>query len=320
MLGMVDNEYRGIDGLIRVEGDELVFNKGGRLSRAVTGSTTWRISIASVREVVFKEPKASPGVLHLVIADAKTPKATVWSAVGEPWTITFRAGAQVKALRELHEFLQRCIQYNREHDINPITARRPYVDTAGSEQVNETKQRLLGDSLVRQPAPEVDPGEVVDLAKQHPAFAASWTDLDSITARLGRGEALRLLAHGMIGVSPTLIALTDRRVLFHSDNAISRKHDELPLAEIQVSWNSGVLTGGLVFRTINREVKVSALDDIAARAFIDGVGSKRAASTPTAATTPDVMEQLRQLGSLRDSGVLTEEEFQAKKAELLSRL
>jgi len=32
------------------------------------------------------------------------------------------------------------------------------------------------------------------------------------------------------------------------------------------------------------------------------------------------MEQLRQLGSLRDSGVLTEDEFQAKKAELLSRL
>ena len=34
----------------------------------------------------------------------------------------------------------------------------------------------------------------------------------------------------------------------------------------------------------------------------------------------EVMEQIRKLGELRDEGVLTEEEFQAKKAELLARL
>jgi hypothetical protein len=38
------------------------------------------------------------------------------------------------------------------------------------------------------------------------------------------------------------------------------------------------------------------------------------------AQQPDVMEQLAKLGALRDQGVLTEEEFAAKKAELLSRL
>ena len=35
---------------------------------------------------------------------------------------------------------------------------------------------------------------------------------------------------------------------------------------------------------------------------------------------PDVMEQLAKLGALRDQGVLTEEEFAAKKAEMLGRL
>ena len=34
----------------------------------------------------------------------------------------------------------------------------------------------------------------------------------------------------------------------------------------------------------------------------------------------EVMEQIRKLGELRDEGVLTDEEFQVKKAELLSRL
>lgn len=39
-----------------------------------------------------------------------------------------------------------------------------------------------------------------------------------------------------------------------------------------------------------------------------------------AASAPDVTEQLARLGQLRDAGVLTEEEFAAKKAELLERL
>src|SRR5436190_9232528 len=38
------------------------------------------------------------------------------------------------------------------------------------------------------------------------------------------------------------------------------------------------------------------------------------------AQTQDVTEQIRQLGELRDQGVLTDEEFEAKKRDLLSRL
>ena len=35
---------------------------------------------------------------------------------------------------------------------------------------------------------------------------------------------------------------------------------------------------------------------------------------------PDVLEQLRKLGELRDAGVLTDAEFATKKAELLGRI
>lgn len=34
----------------------------------------------------------------------------------------------------------------------------------------------------------------------------------------------------------------------------------------------------------------------------------------------DVLEQIRKLGALRDAGVLTDEEFETKKASLLERL
>jgi hypothetical protein len=45
-------------------------------------------------------------------------------------------------------------------------------------------------------------------------------------------------------------------------------------------------------------------------------GSPRTAD----ARTTDPIEQLRKLGELRDLGIVTEEEFATKKAEILSRL
>ncbi|WP_434740391.1 PH domain-containing protein [Micromonospora sp. SH-82] len=41
---------------------------------------------------------------------------------------------------------------------------------------------------------------------------------------------------------------------------------------------------------------------------------------PTSAAAPDPLEQLRLLGQLREAGVLTEQEFAVKKAEILARL
>ncbi|MDQ3527982.1 MAG: SHOCT domain-containing protein [Actinomycetota bacterium] len=36
--------------------------------------------------------------------------------------------------------------------------------------------------------------------------------------------------------------------------------------------------------------------------------------------SPDPIEQLQKLGQLRDAGILTEDEFLAKKSEILSRM
>lgn len=43
-------------------------------------------------------------------------------------------------------------------------------------------------------------------------------------------------------------------------------------------------------------------------------------STPTSGATDDPIEQIKKLADLRDAGVLTEDEFAAKKAEILGRM
>ena len=54
----------------------------------------------------------------------------------------------------------------------------------------------------------------------------------------------------------------------------------------------------------------------------EGVAPQFAGAPPAQAApaAPDPMEQLRKLGELRDAGILTEEEFAAKKADILGRL
>ena len=49
-------------------------------------------------------------------------------------------------------------------------------------------------------------------------------------------------------------------------------------------------------------------------------GAAGPAPVAAAPAQPDVMDQLRKLGELRDAGILTPEEFETKKTELLGRL
>jgi hypothetical protein len=48
--------------------------------------------------------------------------------------------------------------------------------------------------------------------------------------------------------------------------------------------------------------------------------SKPVADTRLPAAGPDVYEQLKKLGELRDAGILTDEEFAAKKQVLLDQM
>ena len=57
--------------------------------------------------------------------------------------------------------------------------------------------------------------------------------------------------------------------------------------------------------------------DALCQRLAEGASVPPAAAAPAA---PVAMDQLRKLGDLRDAGVLTPQEFDAKKSELLDRL
>ena len=56
------------------------------------------------------------------------------------------------------------------------------------------------------------------------------------------------------------------------------------------------------------------------KVFVDGALVGEAPALPATAETADVFDQIRKLGELRDGGLITAEEFETKKTELLSRM
>ncbi len=127
----------------------------------------------------------------------------------------------------------------------------------------------------------------------------------------------------------TFIA-TDRRLVFFAKKLGGYDFESFPYENIS-SFEEGKSMLGHTMSLFASGNKVSMKYIKSGEDFRTFVGvvrnsmGKRQALLPTApdsvgSKTPDVMSQLKQLGELRDAGVLTEEEFQAKKTDLLGRL
>jgi Short C-terminal domain len=104
---------------------------------------------------------------------------------------------------------------------------------------------------------------------------------------------------------------------------IDQRHDRIS----SVKAHKGVIGANLVVNaggdewTLRNVYPKEAVDQIAQVIRDEAQGRQMPVAAPApAAQAPDLMDQLKKLGELRDAGVLTDEEFEAKTADLLSRL
>ncbi len=146
---------------------------------------------------------------------------------------------------------------------------------------------------------------------------------------LGENEEVVNLARGEYGGKEGLIAATDRRIIFLEEGVLRHRLEDFPYDKISsVLTETGIRSGKLtIFVSGNKAVitdvhpkqRAPEIGDYV-RARVDPVGAKRPEEAHVAAAVDGPMEQLRKLGELRDAGVLTSEEFDAKKADLLARM
>jgi Short C-terminal domain/Bacterial PH domain len=154
-------------------------------------------------------------------------------------------------------------------------------------------------------------------------------DLGAMAGSLGAGETVRFLAKGSFQNSSGMVLLTDARLLFFFSGVV-QPGLEVHLGAIgSVSTSSGLSTGQVTCDVAGEEKPVVLARIVKAdveplvhaiRLAVEAAPAVPAATGTTPAATIDPFEALAKLAALKDSGVLTEEEFTAKKQQLLDRL
>jgi hypothetical protein len=153
-------------------------------------------------------------------------------------------------------------------------------------------------------------------------------ELRNLLGLLYEQELVVNLARGSYDGKQGLVVVTDRRVLFLSEGIGRHKLEDFPYDKVNsVQSEKGMVNGGLkIFASGNAAVIENVYPKERAPEIGDYVRSRlhKAAPEPIATVAPaaaaDPMEQIRKLGELRDAGVLTTEEFDQKKRELLERI
>lgn len=153
-------------------------------------------------------------------------------------------------------------------------------------------------------------------------------EIKRLPEHLWEGEQVERMTTGAYGAGTGLLVATDRRLLFVKDGIMAKTSEDFPYEKISsVQWHSGMLMGTVTVFVSGNKAEIKNVSKGDGKAIVDLVRNRTstggAVAAPAAgapASTTDPMVQLKQLGELRDAGILSDEEFAAKKAEILARL
>jgi hypothetical protein len=114
-------------------------------------------------------------------------------------------------------------------------------------------------------------------------------------------------------------------LLFIFHGWVNKEIEDFPLNRITaVNSNSGLVTGTLIVHTGGAIAEISSILKSDLKYFVAALRGYVARSPQNPMATPqedstDLIDQIRKLGELRDMGILTDDEFEAKKTDLLKR-
>lgn len=124
-----------------------------------------------------------------------------------------------------------------------------------------------------------------------------------------------------------LLVSTNRRLFFVDKGLYGLQVEDFPLDTISsIAYESHILSGAIVINTFGNSAAITNIvPKTYARIFAEFVRDKlwklknQSVQTNTK-TEPNILEQIEKLGKLKESGILSEEEFAEQKKKLLHKL
>lgn len=287
-------EAKGSDGTIALDGSDVVLTFSGFTTQAVKkAASPRRIPLSAIADVELTPPKGlKTGALRVVLAGGESAEAPKPDA--DINAVQSQKGKTEKALQEMAEHL-RTIIAGPDAVATEIAA--PPVDPDKKPGFIERQQKVL--------------------EEQQQALAAKGVLFQGQSHESGRNSTVTLYADRL------------ERVKAKKLTALSNAAQDTEVTPVRAVSSVQAQKDGIAFTKVtvyasgnNIEFRFSHGE---AQRFKDALmglvlkGSQPAAAV-AAPVQPDVMDQLKKLGELRDAGVLTPEEFDAKKADLLDRL
>lgn len=271
--------------------------------------------VSEIRGITYKPMGAMRGYIHIQVAGGTHAPSGSTAAVKDPYSISLSMTAGKNAKR----FEQLVSDHLAE---NPP----PALDPPPSEALDTSAERT-DDTAHETSKDDKWSGLRPDIAAA--ARQMSWTmggkrEIRHLEQHLETGEAVSVMAQGTFGENQGIAVLTDRRLVFVFQGFVRSSTEEFSLDVITAVETSKTLGAGTLRLRMSgnsAEIKAVVLADLQRMTEAIRQRISRTASLTSVVPAPeDAISQIKRLGELRDSGLLSDEEFAGKKQELLKRL
>jgi hypothetical protein len=334
------------------EGDHLIITHSGLAAKGsgLVVDQPRRIPLQAVSGAKLKEAsRMTNGWLTIGLGGVAPPQLSAGTAASNADTVVFRHKNKDE-FKALHDWLVTVVEHNQAEGIDPSTVKfdpagetrlermQAKADSAREEAKTQTERMQPKADSVPEKAKLSQTEKMTELLGDgHPDIVAAaarmgWRmggkrELKKLAEHLYEGETVRFIAQGTYEGDQGIVVLSDVRLLFLFHGVMRQRKEDFPLRLISsVQTKSGWGTGEIKVWVSGNSASISGIvkSDLEplADAVRQGIATQHAAppTGPSAESAEDPYEALRKLASLRDAGVLTEEEFETKKQDLLGRI
>ena len=158
------------------------------------------------------------------------------------------------------------------------------------------------------------------------------SNLKAVASHLDEGEsnlascfgAYETKIMGQDSVRNGVFLATEKRVVFFAKKLVGYDLESFPLSKVSaIEMSKGLMGKSIALKMSGNDAKIKWINKGDPEALVNFVREhmgEQSAAPVAAPPAHDIPSQIQKLAGLRDAGILTEEEFTTKKAELLAKM